>query len=499
MKISLVALLVGFGFTLGFPADAETISPGQKIPVLKTAAGEDFQDVTVKEVLPTGLKIMYSGGFKTFRANELPQYQESFDKARAEAPKEAAPVPAAPAEPEWLPSSDQEVAACALFVHVSKGIGSNGGFVEKKGSAFLCNLGKTTYIYSNAHVFDGAIDFDIRDKKGTVYNDFVSVEIASSGQAFWKETGFGGDVVRIRLKEYRPQALSIDPHPVTEENAKGRKILITGDTGGLGTITELKGVVTGMAPDSIIKHNAPTLEGNSGSPIVDLATYKVIGILTWGKKLSAPLEEIWSKEPVESREGINGGATLAKVVFEPSSFEKLRQQRAAMNDLKKNIRLLGLLDTVMPAKQGVFVNTHMVVMGEYTVADLLAESPNHPVVKELLRLDKVLRSKSSGNISISSMEMMGLYQNSLQTCLGYIASERLGIETTQSATFFMKCQLKRSRVLEICKAYESLCERSVEWFAAQQGTRGKAVSLDSKLRLPPLASGLKGLGLKENQ
>jgi len=37
----------------------------------------------MKEVLPTGLKIMYSGGFKTFRANELPQYQESFDKARA--------------------------------------------------------------------------------------------------------------------------------------------------------------------------------------------------------------------------------------------------------------------------------------------------------------------------------------------------------------------------------------------------------------------------------
>ncbi|MDB6078680.1 MAG: Trypsin-like peptidase protein [Akkermansiaceae bacterium] len=509
MKKSLPLLLALLGVGAFLPcSSAEDILAGQKLPALDTKTGQHYDNVTVREVTPDGIKIMFDGGVKTIPARELPQYAEAFDRLKAEVPvAPAAPVtpapsadPSAPAaatdEAAWLPQNNADVVACSLFVDVSKGIGHGGGEGSWKGSAFLCNLGKTTYIYSNAHNFDGAVDFQIHDTKGTVYSDFASVEIAGPNQAFWKASGYGGDIVRIRLKNFYPQALTLDSRPLTADNAKGRKILITGNTGGLGKITELEGLVTSLAPDYIIIHNAAVEGGNSGSPIVDLSTHKVIGILTWGLKLDATLEEIWSKQPVAQRQGINVGAGLATITYVSTSFEQLRQQRVAMNELKKRIRLLGLLDTLIPAKQGVFVNTQTIVMGDYTVADLLAESANHPVVRELLRLDKVLRAKG-GAIAISNAEMLKLYENSLRVCLSSISSERIAMETTQSATFFMKCNLKRSRVIDICKAYENLCARSVDWFVQQQGSGGKALAIDSHVRLPPLRSGLKGLGLKE--
>ena len=260
-------------------------------------------------------------------------------------------------------------------------------------------------------------------------------------------------------------------------------------------ITELEGVVTAIAEDHIIKHNAATEGGNSGSPIVDLNTFKVIGILTWGLTMPNALQAIWLKKPAEVREGINTGAALGPVRFSPTSFKQLQRQQVVMNDLKKNIRLLGLLDTLVPTKQGLFVDKNARVMGDYTVDDLLQESSDHPVVKELTYLDQFLSAKAKSNIGISNQDMLKRYVEAYKKCLPYISSLRAGIENSNSATFFMKCSLKQNRMLEISKAYEALSARSLNWYSAQQGTRGEALPLAQRFRLPEFRSGLEGLGI----
>ncbi len=308
--------------TLG-QINAEKISVGDDLASLKTKSGREYEQVKIRAILPESIRITHASGAATIPATELPQYQETFAVlVPAESVKSAFDQsPPKSAEPPWLPTSSSDVADCSLFVKVSKGISGHGEIDKWNGSAFLCNHGLNTYIYSNAHNFDGAINFSIEDRNGVKYDDFESIEIAGNGQALWKKIGWGGDIVRIRLKKFREKALTIDSVPITPMNSKAREILVTGNTGGRGIITELTGIITSNEDDRIIVHNAPTEGGNSGSPIVDKNTYKVIGILSWGSTLPDPLQSIWCKKPESTREGINSGAGLAGVVFVPTSFE----------------------------------------------------------------------------------------------------------------------------------------------------------------------------------
>ncbi|MES2660314.1 MAG: serine protease [Verrucomicrobiota bacterium] len=478
---------------------AAGVSAGDQIELLETKSGRKYEQVKVREVLAEGLKIMHSSGTTTIPASELPQFASTFATTIPAKPiqPEVVAVPQKTAEPAWIPASPSDVVACSLFVSVTKGIHTNNAEAAWEGTAFLCNHGPVTYIYSNAHNFNGAVEFIIKDASGAKYDDFASVEIAADGSGYWKESGLGGDIVRIRLRNFRPKALTMDPTPLTAANAKGRNILVTGNTGGLGTITQLKGVITDIAPDYIVKHNAATEQGNSGSPIVDTASFKVLGILTWGGRLPDALQTIWVKQPDEVREGFKSGAGLATVQFVPTTFEQLQRQKAVLNQLMKNVRLFGLLDTLVPAKQGIFVDKNAVVMGDYTVDDLLAESANHPVVAELVALDRFLKSKSTGAISINNQDMLKKYIATYQKCIAHISAQRRSLENTQAATFFMKCHLRQTRIIDICKAYEALSNRSLAWYQQQRGTGGQALPLEKRFRLPAMRSGLNGLGLKE--
>lgn len=73
---------------------------------------------------------------------------------------------------------------------------------------------------------------------------------------------------------------------------------------------------------------------------------------------------------------------------------------------------------------------------------------------------------------------------------------RMNIENSNSMTYFMKCNLKNSRMLEICRAYEALSARCLQWYSKQRGTGGQALPLAKRLRLPEMRSGLEGLGIK---
>ena len=487
-----ICLLVAFTCLISVAAE---LSVGDEIDVLETKSGRKYEQVKVRGILPNGLKIMHSSGTATLPASELPQYEHLFAGANPEPVTVEPKAPVTP-NPAWMPKSNSDVVDCSLFVKIKKAIGTDGSISSGNGSAFLCNHGSTTYIYSNAHNFDGAIEFTIEDKYGNKYDDFVSIESAADGQALRKESGQGGDVVRIRLEKYREKALTLDREPLTK-HAINRKILVTGNTGGHGVITELDGIVTNIVDNYIIIHNAATEQGNSGSPIVDLETYKVIGILTWGGRLPNALQDIWIKKPPETREGLKSGSGLATVRFTPTNFKHLHQQRVIMNDLKKNVRLLGLLDTLIPTKQGLFVDKNAIVMGDYTVNDLLQESSNHPVVTELVYLDRFLSSKAESNIGISNQDMLKRYISCYKECIEHISSIRRGVENSSRFTYFMKCQLKRSRLLEVASAYEGLSFRCLEWYVTQTGTGGQALPLAKRLRLPEMRSGLDGLGIKD--
>ncbi len=495
--------------------------------VLREVSGREYRNARITGKEPDGLMVRHEGGVSKVLFVSLPKeiqdkYEfdpieaEKFREARAvavkgsgdapemigkgntSAPNEGSPEPSTrPTGSNWIPASVADAADCSLFVDVKKGITGEGGEGSWSGSAFLCNVDGVSYIYSNAHNFDGAKEFRIYDKQDREYANFLSVEIAADGQAFWREKGWGGDVVRFRLPAFQEKALTLNPIPAND-SIIGRKILITGNTKGRGEITELEGLVTEIKPDRIIFHNAETQKGNSGSPIIDLESFTVIGILTWGMYDDEnPMSALWSKKPPEERVGINKGAGLAGLKFVPVTLETLYRQRVVMNELKRNTRLLGLLDTLVPTKGGLFVDRTKIVMGGYSVDDLLSESSDNVVVKELTALDEFLSTKAKSNIGISNHEVLKRYLETYSRAVAAVSDHRQAIENSNSVTFFMKCGLERSKVLKISTVYEAVLMNSKAWYARQLGTSGDAIPLGDRIRLPRMESGLEGLGIQK--
>ena len=156
-----ILLLFALQFTsaLGNPI---SISQNETIEELTTKSGDIYKDVTIREIKKTGVKIMHSYGSRTIPADELPEYAFLFK--RIEEPEKKVPLPQATnnkatpkAQPKlaWEPKSLDDVTEACLFVWMTKSVDANGvassiEITKKKwvgaGSAFLCNIGKTTYI-----------------------------------------------------------------------------------------------------------------------------------------------------------------------------------------------------------------------------------------------------------------------------------------------------------------------------------------------------------------
>jgi len=60
----------------------------------------------------------------------------------------------------------------------------------------------------------------------------------------------------------------------------GDEVIVLGNSDGLGTVTELRGRVTGIGPTQI-EIDAEFVNGNSGSPIIHALSGKVIGVATF--------------------------------------------------------------------------------------------------------------------------------------------------------------------------------------------------------------------------
>ena len=129
--------------------------------------------------------------------------------------------------------------------------------------------------------------------------------------------------------------------------------------------------------------------------------------------------------------------------------------------------------------------------------DLLNESPDHVVVRELSDIDELLLEKAESNIGISNHDMLKLYVPTYEDCLRALAEHCRSIESSDSATFYMKCQIDHARLLDISRGYEAVLADSLNWYLRQLGTRGDALPLGERIRLPQMDSGLEGLGIKE--
>jgi S1-C subfamily serine protease len=216
-----------------------------------------------------GMNLVFSDDLKSFRGTYIPDPESPPATGERKEPKIAA-TPAEVVEPQQTnpptppstakSSSDgasQDYNSSLIIVKANEGAAS--GFIGKSG--------QSTYLFTNIHVLADL---------GTPTFTRLDGVAASTGGA---ELAAGRDIARFAVKNPPDNPLEIS----TDFNGSvriGDEVVVTGNSGGGGVATMIKGALLGIGPDRI-EVSAPFIPGNSGSPIIHVKTGKVIGIATY--------------------------------------------------------------------------------------------------------------------------------------------------------------------------------------------------------------------------
>lgn len=141
------------------------------------------------------------------------------------------------------------------------------------GTGFIASTGGKKYVYTAAHVFSGNSRLTARNSSGTSFKKFGDLEAAE-----------GADLVRMEILEDVKNFLEFRPAEPPLQVYK--EIAALGNGGGNGVVAVEQGLVLSTSADSV-EIDAAIIQGNSGGPVVEIVTGKVIGLathLTYGQK-----------------------------------------------------------------------------------------------------------------------------------------------------------------------------------------------------------------------
>lgn len=181
-------------------------------------------------------------------------------------PGEVKPGETPPAEPAGpTPLTEEQTAKLAearkAVIIVTGDLGS--------GTAFLCDLpdGRTVYV-TNAHVLSGNTKMTITDASGAPVKMKIETLQAATGQ----------DLACMMPRTGPPFPLEVAGKD--QEIAIGDEVVCFGNSEGKGEIREMRGKILALN-DRLLEVDAELVPGDSGGPVIHLASGKVIGVGTF--------------------------------------------------------------------------------------------------------------------------------------------------------------------------------------------------------------------------
>ena len=136
------------------------------------------------------------------------------------------------------------------------------------GTGFLCRFHNNTFVATNQHVLEVGSPLTLRTRRG---------EAIRTGRIF---AATDADIALIECAAPPANTSTLEiatlPDPAIKKDAP---TLVPGNSKGDGVVTQTTGRLLAIGPQRVEVDN-PVYPGNSGSPIIDLASRKVIGVLT---------------------------------------------------------------------------------------------------------------------------------------------------------------------------------------------------------------------------
>lgn len=217
------------------------------------------------------------------------------------APQQVAPV-------ALLPSTQLMADNSSTLVVIA---GKNGG-----GCGFLCNMDGHTYVVTTAHILCENPGFTMSYNNGTPLTPGASA------------VAVGRDLVRIEVTGV-PKTLDLLAD-ITKNVKIGDDITILAGGGDTVVMRPLDGRVTGVGPD-LVETDANFVEANSGSPMIDRRSGKVLGMATY---ISTHKIVQTGLNPVEVQILRFGGRLDGITQWEPINWQAFYAQSAQLTDVQ---------------------------------------------------------------------------------------------------------------------------------------------------------------------
>lgn len=261
-----------------------------------------------------------------------------------------------------------------LIIEGDKSVGT--GFVAR------ADDGKK-YLYSAAHVFSGNSRLTIKNAAGTEFKKFGDLQAAE-----------GADLVRLEILEDPADFLEIAA--ADSQLALNTEVVALGNGGGNGVVSVEAGKILGTSGDQI-EVDAKIIQGNSGGPVVELATGKVVGEAT---HLTNARKDIWS-EGTRQGEVRRFACRLNKewkwMTLKTATF--LSDGRA-LEEFDELTRLCFAFARLEPLENGMRLTT--TVGGSTTAMSILQDNMDNDLVKSLISMNTELASRKT---SLSEAEL----------------------------------------------------------------------------------------------
>jgi len=278
-------------------------------------------------------------------------------------------------------------ASCADAVLIIEGDNSVGtGFVVK-------DAGKT-YLYTAAHVLSGNSRFTIKNSSGRKLSKFGQME-----------TALGADLARIEVLEEAPAFEIGKGQSAVQIN---QEIAALGNGGGAGVMAVELGRILGTSGDNI-EVDAKIIQGNSGGPIMDVISGKVLGVAT---HLTAAKADIWS-EGTRQGDVRRFACRLDKEWnWKPAVIGKFLAEGRMVADFDNVTRLCYAIAMLEPGAAGMRFDLN--VGGNMSAAQILETNKKLQIVQDLYQMNRDLAGKK---IAVSEMDLKKRFRSTISSAL----------------------------------------------------------------------------------
>lgn len=324
----------------------------------------------------------------------------------------ASAVPAAGFEPQ----SDQQCLQASVRIKTTDHAGQ-----DTYGCGFLLNEGDATYLYTNAHVLDGADKIEIVDHRGASLTGFEWIESLAEPCGRYQDGPCSGDAVRLKCGQRREVALTLTSDWTSLR--PGRNLLVLSDSDGANPANLTDKTLPGTT--DILHHDFKTQARASGGAVVDAATFKVVAVSTWGTLPAKRADPYQRMLGMAGTDGTAFGIVLQHPEWQRFPTKDYLAQQKTIQRYRQTLELMVLLSYLVPTANGLqakhkdlavplraeihAASTAPFVAG-LTLGDAIRHHQDDPRMKRLFELcDK--------NIKISNADLFKIYLAALDAVL----------------------------------------------------------------------------------